>query len=275
MIPEYLLLGHLTRDVLPDGESTPGGTALYSALAANQCGARVGVVGAAPALPTYWPQTIEVASVAVAQPPTFENRYQGGERSQILHAAAPPLTLGDIPPAWRDAPLVHLGPVLAEVPETLVDAFPHALIGVTPQGWMRVWNTPLPSPIRYQPWQPSPQVLRRIDALVLSIEDIYGDEHQARVYAQHCRLVALTKSAQGATLFIDGEPIAIEAVPVTERDPTGAGDVFAAALFYALYKGKPPIEAAQIAAMVAAASVESAGAEGLLGLMLWGTGNGL
>ena len=224
------MLGHFTRDVLPDGTTTPGGTSLYAALTAHRLGRNVGVVSAPAELPAGWPDAIQIVFHPSPAPPTFENRYTPEGREQTLHTASQPITLEVIPETWRTAPLIHLGPVLGETPEQLVDAFPNALLGVTPQGWMRTWNEPLPGPVLYRPWQPTPRVLERIDALVLSIEDVRGDEALVAGYARHCALVALTRGAQGSTLFLRGVPHHIPAFPAIERDPTGAGDVFAAAL---------------------------------------------
>jgi sugar/nucleoside kinase (ribokinase family) len=192
-------------------------------------------------------------------PPTFENIYTPQGRQQILHTDSQPITVADIPPAWRSAAVVHLGPILGETPEELVYAFPNALLGVTPQGWMRRWKIPLPGPVIYQPWQPTPSLLDRIDALVLSIEDVRGDEALVASYARHCKLVALTRGASGATLYVQGEPHYVMAFVADERDPTGAGDVFAAALFTRLGKTGDPLEAARYAAYAAAISVEGPG----------------
>ncbi len=49
------------------------------------------------------------------------------------------------------------------------------------------------------------------------------------------------------------------AFPATERDPTGAGDVFAAALLVRLHETGDPLDAARFAARVAAASIEGRG----------------
>jgi hypothetical protein len=257
--PDYLMLGHFTRDVLPDGTTTPGGTSLYAALTAHRVGRNVGVVSAPAELPAGWPDSIQLAFHASPSPPTFENRYTPEGRKQTLHAASQPITPQVIPEAWRTAPLIHLGPVLGETPEELVDAFPSALLGVTPQGWMREWSEPLPGPVLYKPWQPAPRVLERINALVLSIEDVRGDEALVVGYARHCPLVALTRGAQGSTLFVRGVPHHIPAFPAVERDPTGAGDVFAATLFTRLHDTGDPFEAARFASYVAALSVEGAG----------------
>jgi len=260
---DYLMLGHFTRDVLPDRTTTPGGTSLYAALTAQHLGRSVGVVSAQAELPAGWPAAIQMVFHPSPTPPTFENIYTAHGRQQILHTASLPITVEVIPADWRAAPLVHLGPILGETPEELVFAFPGALLGVTPQGWMRVWNEPLPSPIIYRPWQPAPRVLQRIDALVLSIEDVRGDEGLVASYARHCPLVALTRGANGATLFIRGEPHSISPFMADEHDPTGAGDVFAATLFTRLHETNDPLEAARYAAYVAAISVEGPGSSAI------------
>lgn len=256
MPPDYLLLGHLARDLLPDGTAVPGGTALYAALAAQRLGRRAGVVSARAELPGGWPTEIAIAFHASPTPPTFENRYTAHGRQQILHADSRPMAAADIPAGWRGAPIIHLCPVLHETPEQFIQTFRGALLGVTPQGWMRRWGTPLPAPVTYQPWRPAPATLASVDALILSVEDIGGDEALAEDYARHCPLVALTRGAAGATLFVRGQPHQIAPFPATERDPTGAGDVFATALLVRLAETGAPLEAARFAACAAAISVE-------------------
>lgn len=263
MIPNYLMLGHFTRDLLPDGSTTPGGTALYAALTAHRLGRRVGVVSAPAPLPAHWPSEIQLAARAELDSPIFENRYTPAGREQILHAASRPLTIEDVPAEWRAAPVIHLGPIAAETPLRLALDFPGALVGMTPQGLMREWDEPLPAPIRYQPWRPDPELLRHIDALVLSIEDVRGDEELVRSYARDCKIVALTRSAAGSTLFLNGEPRHIAACPASEVDPTGAGDVFAAALLVRLHETGDPVEAAHFASCVAARSVEGRGSSAI------------
>lgn len=257
--PDYLLLGHFTRDVLPDGNYVPGGTSLYAALTAHRLGAAVSIVSAQATLPPEWPATIEIAFHPTNTSPTFENRYMPKRRQQILHTVATPITIADIPSQWCDAPIVHLGPILQETPEDFVFAFPKALLGVTPQGWMRAWDSQLPTTIQYKPWLPSLELLSHIDVIVVSIEDVQGDEDLVLHYAQTCKLVVLTRGSLGATLFWEGTPHHIPAVRVREVDPTGAGDVFAAALLVYLRKTSNPFEAARIASYVAATSVQGTG----------------
>lgn len=263
MRPDYLLLGHVTRDVLPDGSTTPGGTSLYAAWMVQRLAYQAAIVSAPAELPPDFPGDIAIAFHQSPTPPTFENRYSPIGRQQILHAASTPITLDDVPQAWRDAPIVHLAPVLAETPEALAQAFPNALLAATPQGWMRTWPEHLPGPVQYRPWFPSRELLRRLDALILSIEDVQGDEALIRNWAAECKLVALTRGANGATLFVAGQPTHVPAYPATERDPTGAGDVFAAALLVRLHETGDPLLAAHFAAAAAAVSVEGRGVSSL------------
>ncbi|GAB4425623.1 MAG: PfkB family carbohydrate kinase [Chloroflexi bacterium OHK40] len=257
---DYLVLGHVTRDLLPGGASAPGGTAFYAGAAAARLGASVGVLTSARAddLPAA-PKGVAITAVHARATTTFENRYGPAGRYQWLHALADPLSLAAVPPAWRTAPVVHLAPVVAEVELALIGAFPDALVGVTPQGWMRAWDEPLPAPVRPALWRPAAELLRRVHLLVLSIEDVGGDEALVAGYARDCPLVALTRGAAGATLFVAGEPHAIKPFPAREQDPTGAGDVFAAAMLLRLYETGDPFAAAAFASAAAAISVEGAG----------------
>lgn len=257
--PEYLSIGHITRDVLPNGGSASGGTALYTAITAERLGLRAGILTAAAHLPEHLPARVTVVSAATNRTSTFENRYTATGRQQWLQEEAPPIQLDDIPDSWRAAPLIHLGPVLHECSLEMVDAFPQSRVIVTPQGWMRHWEATLPTPIRYQPWQPDPALLRKLSAVILSIEDVAGDESIPQDFAQHCPIVALTRSAHGATLYLHGQPHSIPARPSVERDPTGAGDVFAAAFLIRLHETDDPIAAATFAADIAGTSVEGPG----------------
>jgi len=257
MNPDYLLVGHLTRDRLPDGSTTPGGTALYAAITAQRLGRAAAIVSAAAPLPVDWPTSI-VQAICPGEAPTFENRYTPAGRVQILHQAAAPIRLADVPLAWREAPVIHFGPILGEVDHALIAALPAPVCGITPQGFMRRWGA-LPGEIAYEPWIPDAALLALPDAIILSIEDVRGDESLVHYYARHCRIVALTRGARGATLFVDGLPHAVPAAPAIERDPTGAGDVFAAALLIWLHETGDPLAAAHAAALVAARSVEGAG----------------
>jgi sugar/nucleoside kinase (ribokinase family) len=73
------------------------------------------------------------------------------------------------------------------------------------------------------------------------------------------RMVVLKQGAAGSTLFtIEGE-LHIPARPREERDPTGAGDAFAAAIAYGILKGLPQSEMLRLANSVGALAVTRLG----------------
>lgn len=256
--PEFLAIGHLTTDLLPDGAAAPGGTVYYASLTAARLGYRAAMLTAA----TSWeavPAGVAVASAPTRATSTFAHSYQHGRREQLVRTVAAPITPAHLPEGWRAAPIIHIGPVIDECDPDLAFAFPGALIGVTPQGWMRRLGGPPPAPMEPKRWEPPAELLRRINLLVLSIEDVAGDEALVADYASVCSLVALTRGADGLTLFISGAPRQIPAFPVESVDTNGAGDVFAAAMLIHLFETGDPLQAARFAAIAAALAVEGRG----------------
>jgi len=188
---------------------------------------------------------------------TFENRYTNGTREQFIQTVAPPLRLEHVPETWYSAPLVHLGPIAMEVPENLVDVFPQALIGVTPQGWMRSWDAS--GRVRHTVWTSAPHILARADVLILSEEDVAGDRSLLQSYLEIAKLAVVTDGWRGAVVYAPQGVRRLPAYCVEETDPTGAGDVFASAYLIALSEGRDPYEAARFANAVASHSVEARG----------------
>lgn len=260
---DFVAVGHVTVDLFPDGSARSGGTALYAAVTAERLGLRAAVLTAGRSARATIPQTIEVVGRSDVTDSTFENRGEGGPRQQWLHARAPSISASDVPAALRGARMVLLGPVCDEVDMGIVAMFPGAQIAATPQGWMRAWTEPLPSAIVPRPFSPSRAFLARLTALVLSLEDVAGDEARAADYAAHCPLVALTRGSAGATLYVEGRAREIAPCAAQEIDATGAGDVFAAALLIGLDTSRDAVEAARFAARVAARSVEGPGVEAI------------
>jgi sugar/nucleoside kinase (ribokinase family) len=236
--PDYLVLGHITKDLIdrPPGYA-PGGTALYSALTARRLGLQAALVTAcAPddrgLLNTALEAGIWVHSLPSEGTTTFRNLYDSeGRRTQVISGWGRPIEVGDVPPVWRDTPIVHLGPVAQELSPELTRAFPLALLGVTPQGWMRAWDDE--GHIEHSAW-PLPAPLEGLPAnafLVVSTEDLGNDDALIERYADLAPLVAVTRGPLDAYLFANGVSTQVPAFPASPVDPTGAGDVFAAALF--------------------------------------------
>lgn len=251
---DYLVIGHLTRDLTPDGYRV-GGTVAYAGRVANVLGSRTAAITSAgpdldaeSALPE-----ITVHCVPAAQTTTFENRYDDGERKQRLHHLAAPLRAEHVPAGWQRTPIVHLGPVAGEVDEEMIHSFSNSLVGLTPQGWLRGWDER--GTVYAQSWDRAQQLLPLAAAVVLSEEDL-PDASVLQAYRRWARLLALTHGAGGCTIFLGDESRHFPAPSVSEQELTGAGDVFAAAFFIRLYQTKGnPWEAAAFANEMAAQSV--------------------
>jgi len=72
-------------------------------------------------------------------------------------------------------------------------------------------------------------------------------------------LVALTRGWRGLTLLTRDGVHDVPSLPRPEKDPTGAGDVFAAAFLVRYQESSDPLEAAAFAACAASCAVEGVG----------------
>jgi hypothetical protein len=255
---DYLLLGHVTVDRIASG-TTVGGTVTYGARVARQLGR---VVGAVTSCGPDWDVAAHLPGVQVRRVPaptttTFVNTYRGHVRQQWIEAFAAPIRYEDVPPAWRDCPIVHLAPLVDEIDHSLARCFPRSLVGVTPQGWLRAWDAQ--GKVRPKPFADYREVLPAVDVLVLSIEDVGGDWEVIEQFASAGRTVIATQGAEGATVFHYGERRQFPAFPTTEVDPTGAGDVFAVAYLVAFQETGDPWESAVFANCAASFAVEAPG----------------
>lgn len=256
---DYLAVGHICQDVTPAGPRL-GGTVSFSALTARALGLRVGIVSSFPSdmAPLLTPlDGVATACLPAESATTFENIYTPAGRRQTLLGRAAPLSYDAIPAAWRSAPIVHLAPVAREVDPRLAGQFEGACVCVTPQGWLRTWDAR--GRVRYGAWRAAEPVLGAAAAVVLSVEDAGGDERAAAALASRAKVGVVTRGAGGSTLYLDGEPQRIPAPPVEEVDPTGAGDIFAAAFFAQFCQSRDPLLAARFATLLASASVARVG----------------
>lgn len=258
---DYLVIGHITQDLTPSGPRL-GGTAAYAALTAAACGLRIGLVtSAAPDVRADELAHLPALRLPAERSTTFENLYTAHGRVQRLHALALPLGAASVPLQWRRAPIVHLGPVAREVDGALVGQFPGSLVGLTPQGWMREWDEA--GAVRRGEWAQAPELITKATATVLSLEDVAGDWAVLETWAAAANVLVVTQGPKGATVFWGGERRDIPVTPMPETDPTGAGDIFAAAFFIRLWETRDAWEAARFANCVAARSVTRVGLAGV------------
>lgn len=258
---DYLVVGHVAHDLTPDGWRL-GGTVAYSALTARAVGMKVGIVTASgPETTLDALQGISVISLDSPRSTTFENIYTAHGRVQYLRAQATRLNLDTIPAPWRSAAILHLGPIAAEMDSALPKGISHSLLGVTPQGWMRAWNQEgLVSPAK---WRNSEAILRKAGAVVMSREDVQGDDELIEHIAHQTQILVVTEASEGCVLHWHGDRRRFRAPEVQEVDATGAGDVFAAAFFVRLLKTRDPWESARFATLIATRSVTRLGLAGI------------
>ncbi|HZR00160.1 MAG TPA: PfkB family carbohydrate kinase [Chloroflexota bacterium] len=257
-----MIVGHVTRDVVPGG-FTVGGAATYAGRMARSLGERVGVVTSASddfdfqaALPG-----VEVVRVPAAETSTFENRYVGDTRIQYVRAVAAPLDASAVPAAWRSAEIAYLAPLTNEVAPGVESAFPKSMVAAGPQGWLRRWGAD--GLVELDGWATLVERLARLDAVILSEDDVQRDEATIDMLRRRVPMLVVTRSSKGGTLFRHGEPVRYPAFPAKEVDPTGAGDAFAAAFLIHLRESRDPIAACLFASCAASFVVEAAGADGI------------
>jgi sugar/nucleoside kinase (ribokinase family) len=260
--PDFVVIGHAVRDVVPDGWRL-GGTVTFAAVQAHRLGLSVGVVtSAGPDLDVQaqlpFAQVVRHASATTT---CFENVYADGARRQSVRSRAEPIPPESVPAAWRAAPIVLLGPVLADMRPDFGAMFEGAtLLGVSAQGWMRRIDDD--GHVEHAAWTGEP-FWRDADVLFLSDEDLTGvDDADAALerWTRDVPAVAMTESWRGARVWSGGAWRRMEAFPEAEVDPTGAGDTFATALLVRLRETGDVLEAARFGAAAASLSVAGVGA---------------
>lgn len=258
---DYLVIGHVTEDLTPEGPRL-GGTTTFSALTARALGLRVGVVTAvSEGTSLEVLDGVSIVSIPSSHTTTFENIYLDGARKQIIHHPAARISFEAIPDAWRDSPIIHLGPVAQELDSQLPKYFSASMIGITPQGWMRGWDGS--GHVIPCKWESAESLLPQASAVVISRDDAGGDEEWIEAMAHQTRVLAVTEGAAGSVLYWHGDRRRFHAPDVKEVDATGAGDIYAAAFFIRLFRTRDPWEAARFATQLAARSVARIGLDGI------------
>ena len=275
MAIDFLTIGHITHDRTPTGIRL-GGTVSYAAVAVQRLGRRPAILtrgsleGVSEPLhqpvagedqQNGEPKAIEMLVLPSPVSTTFTNIYRDGRRIQVIDAVADPIWPVDLPPAWANAPIVLLGPIAHELPDAWARVFLHALVGISAQGWLRTWDAA--GHVSSKRWDSAPEFLLRADVLFLSRDDVGGDDEYLASLAGESRLMVVTDGWQGSTVYCQGLVRTIPPRPAQEVDPTGAGDVFAAAFMVRLAETADPYEAAHFANVVASFSVEAAGMDAI------------
>jgi sugar/nucleoside kinase (ribokinase family) len=261
MPPDFLVIGAVARDLLPDGGWRLGGSVAYAALQASRLGLdTVAVTSCSPdvspaeAIPSVrWHVVPSLATT------TFENTTVAGRRHQRLLATCTPIEAAHVPPRWQAASLVLLGPVFDDVDPRLGAIFPPTShVGLGAQGWLRrrdgnaVHSLPIEGD---EPWLIG-------DTVFVSEEDT-AEPERAAVWRKQVATVVLTRGDGGCTLWSAAGRQEVDAFPTRPVDTTGAGDVFAAAYLARYLECQDPVESARFGAAAAVLCIGAPGLEGI------------
>lgn len=263
MKPDFLVVGHIVKDVVAGGWR-PGGGVLYAAAQACALSLRVAAVTrcSSDVKPAEFLPGVDWHVLPSEVSTSFENVYQDGRREQRLLSLAPALTLDDIPTEWREAPIVLLTPVFDDL-ELLVPALltgKERLVGLGAQGWLRRLEG---ERVLAGSVEPRPQWLGG-DVVFVSEEDV-SEPDAVQAWKRQIRTVVLTRGLQGCTVWDASGRFDVEGLAVSEVDATGAGDVFAAAFLVRLRETGDNRLAAEFATAAAALAVQAVGTSGIGG----------
>jgi hypothetical protein len=260
LIPEFLAIGHVTRDLVNNGFGW-GGTVTYGALTAQKMGLSPAIVtsmGEEHETPTPL-RNIPFHKVPASETTTFRNIYQEGSRTQILKGISSPISAADIPTRWANSPLVLLGPVVGEVSYDIAPHFPNSTVVACMQGWLRRWDAA--GRVTTLDWDGS-QVLPLVDAAVVSTEDV-EDTSLFDQWAKLTPVLVVTNGRRGSRVHFSGQWHEVLPFDAKEFDQTGAGDVFATAYLFQYHRSGDPVNAARFASCAAAMSVEAESYSGI------------
>lgn len=261
-MPLLVAVGHVTRDVLAQGERT-GGAVSYASLCARRLGWEAAVVSraagsfdAARELPGVR------AEIAPSRETTrFVNAYVEGRRRQHVEALADPIDGSEVPDDLRRPEALLLCPVAGEIRTPLAGLFEAGVVAAVAQGWLREIGPD--GRVAPRPWVGAEGDLAGVDVVFVSPDDLPGGAAAARALLAHVPRVVLTRGRAGVELLEPDRTTPVPALPAAEVDPTGAGDVFAAAFVVRYHECLDPVEAAAFAASTAAFAVEGVGASAL------------
>jgi sugar/nucleoside kinase (ribokinase family) len=244
-VPSVVVVGAASRDLADDDPRgwRLGGGVSYGALTTARLGlptaAIVGVdaeAATAVELDLLRDAGVDVHLVRLERGPVFVNIERPEGRLQLCRERSDPIPIAAVPDAWRRAPGWLLAPVAAELPASWASVPEEAAIVAV--GWQGLLRELIAGEaVRHVPPGPNP-IIRRADLVGLSRDDV----DEATDLAALCRLLrpgamlAVTQGDHGGLVLeagADGATRERYYPPVRSHnliDPTGAGDVFLAAL---------------------------------------------
>jgi len=274
--PHIFIIGTVSLDVLhlANGQivHTAGGAGMYTALAAHRTGVRTGLFAPRP---DPMPESLRPIAerldwvgplISPDALPRLEIKHYGGGQATLLHAswgAEAQLSPDLMPPEVSGACAIHIAAL--RTAQRQLD-FLHILKNQpsdhTAQQLISVGTY---ARLVYGDTERVGQLFKQADRFFMNENEangLFGEVSKARTRPNALLFVTL---GEAGALVIEGEQvISIPGQPVTELDPTGAGDTFCGATLAGLAQNKSPIVAAQQAAALAAQTVSAVGPTALL-----------
>ena len=206
----------------------------------------------------FRPAATPITPISIFPHQGGRGKREGRDKRRVvaLRAVAPPIDVGRLPAGWEDASVMLLGPVFGDVPPSMAGRFSGSLVGVAPQGWLR--RVGESGRVEQSGWYDG-SVLERADVVILSELDVVDGRIPER-WLRHEGIFILTRGRRGAVMRYEGRWHSLPAYPAVEVDPTGAGDVFAAAFLIRYFETKDAYVAGLFASCAASLSVEGSGA---------------
>jgi sugar/nucleoside kinase (ribokinase family) len=241
-----------------------GGSVTYGSMTARRLGWNVAILSSAG--PDFDPERelpgVEVFLQPAAATTRFVNEYApDGTRRQTVTARADDIRFDALPEEWRAPDALLLGPLAGELQGIGATAFAADCVGAIAQGYVRAIDAE--GRVSAKDWERPERDLLGVHVLFLSQHDLPDADARAREFLSLVPLVALTRGWRGLTLLTRDGIHDVPSLPRPEKDPTGAGDVFAAAFLVRYRETSDPLEAAAFAACAASCAVEGIGTTSL------------
>ena len=252
------VVGNLSLDLLDGAPPRVGGAAFYCGRALAALDAPALVVTACALehkdvlVGPLESMGLEVGWVEAPTTSTFGMRYRGDVREMWVEAIGPVWTPADVErlePRLAEAGWVHVGGLLrSDFPaETLAALARGRRLSLDAQGLVRMPGLgPLQMDADFDP-----AVLPHLSVLKVSEEEavaLVGAATPEALDALGVPEIVLTLGTRGAIVIAGGAAEHVPAEPPVVPDPTGTGDMFAAAYMVARADGSDPVEAARRAA---------------------------
>lgn len=243
--PDVVVVGAASRDLVEDDLRgwRLGGSVSYCSLTAARLGLRtaalIGVddeAAAAEELGVLRTAGVDVRAVRLGTGPVFVNVERPAGRLQLCPRRSSPIPETAIPGDWAAAPGWILAPVAAELTDGWAAVPPSAAFVAL--GWQGLLRRLVPGEPVGRIAPAATGIVRRADLVGVSRDDVEGDASLDALYAclRPGASLVITRG-DGGGLLVDGarrDGLHLRHYPAIRShavvDPTGAGDVFLAAL---------------------------------------------